>query len=665
MRQWIGMLALCALVTASTACAETAAQAQSADARFKALYTSEWAWRKQQFPGTDYEDKASENDDRLPAVDAKSQAARLEYWDGVLRRLDTIPADQLSAENRINSRSIGRRSRTLPPTSASAGTRCRSTATRSSGRTWASWPASRCATRSRRALHLPPERHSALFRRADRQHARRPQARLFGAARGARRPRRFYRNRRRRADAARQRVLQAVPAAAVRRYRPRSRQTLRDDCTKAIREHVLPAYAKLLKFFRNEYMPHARTTLAAEALPDGKAYYRQQIREYTTLDLDPDAIHEIGLKEVARIDGEMQQTMRATGFTGDFPAFLKFLRTDPQFYAKTPEELLMRASWIAKQRRRQAVAVLRPAAARALRHRAGAGVDRAVLDRRPWRRAYLLGQHLRPAVAPAVQPAGADPARVRARACLPGRTGRGAEGVPDFRQQYISAYGEGWALYCEQLGKEMGIYRTPYDEFGRLSLRHVAGGAAGHRHRHPPRRLDAAAGDRLPRHAHGACEHEVETEVDRYISWPAQALSYKLGEIEDPRTARACRKATRPEIRYSQVPRCGARISARCRCRCSSSTSGRSSLNRRRRRQVRKAGFSDVGWASAHQRRKSKNRWAEAHPTRRRRVPSACRFCACMDYALPHRARRDRLRFDLWRRVGFSPPMPQMEKSVG
>src|SRR5690606_6234358 len=121
------------------------------------------------------------------------------------------------------------------------------------------------------------------------------------------------------------------------------------EAKRAISRNVIPAYAKLLEFFREEYVPRARKTLAAEAMPDGKAWYRQQIREYTTLDLEPQAIHEIGLEEVARIDAEMRATMRETGFKGEFPEFLQFLRTDPQFYAKTPEELLMRAAWIAKQ----------------------------------------------------------------------------------------------------------------------------------------------------------------------------------------------------------------------------------------------------------------------------------------------------------------------------
>src|SRR3546814_2305958 len=93
----------------------------------------------------------------------------------------------------------------------------------------------------------------------------------------------------------------------------------------------------------------ARTALAAEALPDGKAFYRQQIHEYTTLDLSPDAIHKIGLEQVAKIHAQMLEVMKETGFKGDFPAFLAFLRSDPQFYAKTPQELLDKSAWVAKE----------------------------------------------------------------------------------------------------------------------------------------------------------------------------------------------------------------------------------------------------------------------------------------------------------------------------
>jgi len=127
------------------------------------------------------------------------------------------------------------------------------------------------------------------------------------------------------------------------------RERLRSEGRAAVMEGGVAGYRELYDFFVKEYLPHARTTLAATALPNGKAYYAQQIREYTTLDMTPEQIHELGLREVARIDAEMKATIKSTGFTGDFAAFLQFLRTDPRFYAKTPEELLERAAWICKR----------------------------------------------------------------------------------------------------------------------------------------------------------------------------------------------------------------------------------------------------------------------------------------------------------------------------
>src|SRR5262249_16260807 len=107
--------------------------------------------------------------------------------------------------------------------------------------------------------------------------------------------------------------------------------------------------ADLLKFMRDEYLPATRTTLAAEAMPDGKAWYRSQILQYTSLDMDPAAIHDLGLAEVASLHQQMLDAMKETGGKGDFASFQKFLRTEKQFYGKTPDELLMRASWIAKK----------------------------------------------------------------------------------------------------------------------------------------------------------------------------------------------------------------------------------------------------------------------------------------------------------------------------
>jgi uncharacterized protein (DUF885 family) len=126
-------------------------------------------------------------------------------------------------------------------------------------------------------------------------------------------------------------------------------EALRKQAAEAITQAVVPAHAKLLAFLRQDYFPHARTALDAYSLPDGKAYYQAQIREFTTLDLSPEEIHKIGLEEVAQIRAQMAQVMQEVHFTGDLPAFLTFLRTDPQFYVKTPQALLDRAAWIAKE----------------------------------------------------------------------------------------------------------------------------------------------------------------------------------------------------------------------------------------------------------------------------------------------------------------------------
>jgi uncharacterized protein (DUF885 family) len=314
---------------------------------------------------------------------------------------------------------------------------------------------------------------------------------------------------------------------------PDAQERLRADAKRAIREHVIPAYAKLLAFFRDDYVPHARATLAAEAMPDGKAWYRQQIREYTTLDLDPDAIHAIGLKEVARIDAEMQATMKSTGFKGDFAAFLEFLRTDPQFYAKTPDELLMRASWIAKQvdgklsqyfglLPRGRFGIEPVPAAIAPFWTAGRGSAHTY-----WVNTYDLPS--RPLYnLPALTLHESAPGHA-----LQGELAEEQKDQPEFRSKnYISAYGEGWALYCEKLGKEIGIYKTPYEEFGRETYEMWRAARlvidTGIHHEGWTREQ---AIKYLADHT-ALSQHEVETEVDRYISWPGQALSYKLGEMK-------------------------------------------------------------------------------------------------------------------------------------
>ncbi len=320
-----------------------------------------------------------------------------------------------------------------------------------------------------------------------------------------------------------------------------ARDRLREEGRKAIMEAAVPGYRDLLNFFDNEYLPNTRTTLGAYDLPNGRAYYQFKIREYTTTDLTPEQIHEIGLKEVERISAEMNAVMKETGFQGDMPAFLHFLRTDPQFYAKTPYELLARASYIAKKidgklpslfgKLPRLPYTVEPVPADiAPKYTSGRYVGAPEGSTKPgiyWVNTYgLEGRPLYNLEALTLHEA------------VPGHhlqisLSREIQDVPNFRRfTYISAFGEGWGLYCEWLGQEAGIYDSPYSNFGRLgyemwrACRLVVDTGIHAKGWTRQQAIDyMAARTSLPL-------HEVETEVDRYISWPAQALSYKLGELK-------------------------------------------------------------------------------------------------------------------------------------
>ena len=510
------------------------AHAATADQHFTAIYKQEWTWRQEQFPGLDDEDReASERDNRLPSVDAKSQDARLRYWTEVLHQLDAIPVEKLSAENRVNLAVYRPQIENL-----AAGIRFRDYEMpfNSDSQFWSDlgFMANQSMRNAQQARNYIA-RLNDVPRYFDEQivNMRAGLKRGFSVSRAVLDGRDVsistVADVKNPEDADLYKPFKQLPSII-----PESEQAaLRADVAKAIRESVLPAYAKLLTFFRSEYVPQARTTLAAEELPDGKAFYRQQIREYTTLDLDPEAIHEMGLKEVARIDADMKTTMAATGFQGDFPAFLKFLRSDPQFYAKTPEELLMRAAWIAKRvdgKLGQYFATLprgrftiEPVpAAIAPFWTAGRGSAHTY-----WVNTYDLPSRSLYNL-PALTLHESSPGHA-----LQGELAEEQKDQPDFRSKsYISAYGEGWALYCEKLGEEMGIYQTPYEEFGRETYEMWRAARlvidTGIHHKNWTR---AQAIDYLATRT-ALSQHEVETEVDRYISWPGQALSYKLGEIK-------------------------------------------------------------------------------------------------------------------------------------
>jgi len=318
-------------------------------------------------------------------------------------------------------------------------------------------------------------------------------------------------------------------------------ERLRNSGRTAIMNGAVVGYREFLDFFHNEYLPGARTTLGASALPNGAAYYRFKIREFTTLDLTPEEIHNIGLSEVNRISGEMNAVMKQVGFNGDFAAFLQFLRTDPRFYAKTPQELLEHASWIAKQidgklpsefktLPRLPYTVEPVPADIAPKYTSGRYVGAPQGSTQPgiyWVNTYKLES--RPLY---------NLESLTLHEAVPGHhlqiaRSRELGDLPNFRRfSYISAFGEGWGLYSEWLGLEMGIYTDPYSNFGRLgyemwrACRLVVDTGIHSMGWTRQQAIDyMASRTALPL-------HEVETEVDRYISWPGQALAYKLGELK-------------------------------------------------------------------------------------------------------------------------------------
>ena len=505
--------------------------AADATRQFHDLYTREWQWRQQQFAGADDEDSQGQPADHLPKVDAATQAMREQYWADVLKQLDAIPMRQLSAEDQVNDEVYRQQIDVLLNDQRF--------------KTWqmpfnsdsAFW--SDLGFSARGDFHNERDYQDYLGKLRDipRYFDEQIANMRLGLARGFTQPKIILQGRDRSiaavADAQGEQNLFYTPFKQLPASIPAAQQdALRKQALAAIQHDVIPAYAKLLSFMRNEYMPGARNTIAAEDLPDGKAFYQSQILEYTTLDMSPDAIHALGLKEMASIHQQMLDIIKQTGFKGSFADFLHFLRTDPRFYAKTPDELLKDAAWIAKEvdgkvgnyigrlpRRRFAIepvpADLAPVYTGG---RGGPGIYLVNTYDLPARPLYSL---------PALTLHESSPGHA-----LQMPLAEEMEGLPDFRRyNYISAYGEGWAVYCEYLGQEMGIYKTPYEQFGYLSYQ--AWRAArlvvdtGLHHMHWTREQ----AQQYLRDNTALADHEIETEVDRYIAWPAQALSYYLGEM--------------------------------------------------------------------------------------------------------------------------------------
>ncbi len=311
----------------------------------------------------------------------------------------------------------------------------------------------------------------------------------------------------------------------------------------AIENSVIPQFKRIKTFFEDEYLPKTRTSIGVSETPGGEEYYQNRINFYTTsTHYSAEDIHQIGLKEVARIKAEMRKIIKEVKFKGNFSAFLKFLRTDEQFYAKTPKELLMFARDIAKRadeqlprffktlpRKPYGVAPVPDAIAP--KYTGGRYVGTSKNSTNPgyyWVNTYDLRSRTLYTIP-----------SLTVHEAVPGHHLQGAlnnelgDSIPQFRRNlYLSAYGEGWGLYSEFLAEEMGMYTTPYEHFGKFTYEMWRAC-----------RLVVDTGI----HAKGWTRdevvdfmsantalsiHEINTETDRYISWPGQALSYKIGEIK-------------------------------------------------------------------------------------------------------------------------------------
>ena len=318
------------------------------------------------------------------------------------------------------------------------------------------------------------------------------------------------------------------------------REALKARGAAVIAEVLAPRRQAWLDFLTDDYLPKAPETPGLADRPGGREMYAYEVRGYTTTDLTPDQVHQIGLDEVARIRARMDVEMRASGWTGDFAGFLNFLRTDPQFYATTREGLLEKASEMAKRADDGLPPLfgtlprlpygVRPVAREieanyttgryspgSLQNGVAGGymVNTARLDQRPLYELPALTLH----------------------EAVPGHhlqisLQQEAGDQPYFRRQVdVTAFTEGWGLYAEFLGEEMGFYRTPYERFGRLSYEmwracRLVADTGLHWLGWSTEQARACFRDNS-----ALAPHNIETELQRYIGWPGQATAYKIGEI--------------------------------------------------------------------------------------------------------------------------------------
>ncbi|MCD9085247.1 DUF885 family protein [Stenotrophomonas sp. SY1] len=499
--------------------------ANATEAKLRDLYNSEWDWRQKEF-AREKIDGRWQSAAHLPSETPQAWQRRAEYWAQVLKQLDALDQAQISREEKINEAVFRTTVEGLH-----------------NGAVWKTYEAPFnsdtffwVGLNPRQPYQSEADWRRFIGRLDDmpRYFAENIANMDAGLKRGWSVPRSSVQGRDNtivpytKADvenpylAMFDRIPSSIPEPA--------RSQLREQGRKVVLDKVVLAYSGLLTFMREQYLTRARTTTGASDLPDGRAFYKTQIREFVTRDMTPKQVHDIGLAEVARINGEMRQVMARSGFKGSFPEFLQFLRTDPQFYAKTPKELLSYTAWIAKKvdgELKNVVGTLPryrftilpvPDEVAPIYTSGRGGLDSCLFNTYdlPSRPLYNL------------------PALV-VHECAPGHSFQAALALeaparPDFRQQtYFSGYGEGWGLYTEWLGTLMGIYETPYDDFGRLTFemwraaRLVIDTGLHEYGWTRQQAIDYLAANTALAH------HDIVTEIDRYIAWPGQATAYYLG----------------------------------------------------------------------------------------------------------------------------------------
>jgi uncharacterized protein (DUF885 family) len=504
------------------------AEVSETSRRLAEIIDAEWSWREAEFGSLS---QRASLVDFLPDVSEKAQLRRQQMWEKTLGELDALTLDDLTAEEKVDFDVYHQQLTILVEAQRNRMWERPATADSAFWRSMA-FDAYRLVLEDAESARAYLRMLADIPRYFDQQieNMRAGVARGFGPARvcmsGREEPVRVIAE----ADDVTElsffgpfrRIPSVVPEQV--------RAELHEAAAQVLSAEVIPAYRKLLEFLTTEYLPNLPESIAAVDQPGGLEFYRSQITEYSTTDLGPQEIFDIGQTEVKKIREEMEDVAAELGYPGDLPGLFEFMRTSPQFYATTKRQLLAEAAYTCKSFDRvvhqyfgrlpqQRFAIMETPAEIAKFDTFGRGAP----DR------YLLNTYNLPA-----RPLYSLPS-LTLHESAPGHSFQISLAeeleLKDFRRLYISAFGEGWGLYTERLGDEMGMYETPFERMGMLSFQmwravrlvvdpgmHALGWSR------------EQAQDFL-RDNTAIAKHEIVTEIDRYISWPGQATAYYLGQL--------------------------------------------------------------------------------------------------------------------------------------